>query len=106
VSVIRKNLDRRKKAKPQDKRSMMNAESDPVEPWFTVLCALPLHLIITAYAEACFGVGILSHWPRPNLDDPKHLASGTLHVLWQILMFSVIPAGIALGMLAARHWPA
>ena len=82
----------------------MNVLRNRVELWFTVLCALPWLAIIAAYTEACFAWAILSHWPRPNLDDPKAIAIGSIHLVWQVLMISLIPAGILLGAVAARNW--
>src|SRR5690242_2789626 len=82
---------------------MTNGER--VKWWFPALCAIPWLVVVGPYIEACVVRLVLSRWPRPMLDDPKHLTTAPLHLVFQLiflLSFLVIPLPMFLALWNCR----
>jgi hypothetical protein len=83
-------------------RDMINKQ--PVERWFTALCTVPWLLITMAYVEWGCAFVALARWPRPNLDDPKRLATAPIHVAFQAMAFSALAAIPVVVVIVAKNW--
>lgn len=73
-------------------------------PWFKLLCSAPFLLLAAAYAEAVLAWITLSHWPRPNLDDPMSLPTAPFHYVTILLMVALFPAMLGVIVATALSW--
>ncbi len=80
------------------------ADRERVERWFSALCAIPWLMVVAPYMEACVARLVLSRWPRPMSDDPKQLATAPLHLVFQVLLISLVVAIPLLIAFAVWNW--
>jgi hypothetical protein len=74
------------------------------EWWFPPLCLFPLAALTSIYFEAFVARIVLGHWPIPSLNDPKDVASGSLHLITAVFVVSVYPAAVFTVALLLGNW--
>jgi hypothetical protein len=75
-----------------------------IEPWFGLLCVFPALSTVFVYAEAALARAALGHWPIPNVNDPKDLATWPLHFVSAAFVLGAIPALVFLTAIAVKNW--
>jgi hypothetical protein len=77
-----------------------------IEPWFAILCFLPLAATVLVYIEAVLASIFLGHWPIPSANDPKDLPTWPLHSFSTQLVMAMPALVVFVGAIALKNWRA